>query len=135
MKPRIFVDTVYILALLNARDRWHHRAVELSQSVRAPLITSYAVLTEVADALSHRNRRAWASEAIADLQSDPDVRCVGVDEKTFTAALALYRDRTDKDWSLTDCISFVIMREQRLTDALTADVHFVQAGFRALMSE
>ena len=135
MKPSIFVDTVYILALLNARDRWHRRAVELSQSVRAPLITSYAVLTEVADALAHRNRRAWATEAIADLQSDPDVRCVSVDEKTFTAALALYRDRADKDWSLTDCISFVIMREQRLTDALTADVHFVQAGFRALMSE
>ena len=135
MKRGTFIDTVHILALLNPRDRWHRKAVELSQSVRAPLVTSHAVLTEVADALSHRNRRMWAFETIADLRSDPDVRCVAVDEKTFAAALALYRDRPDKDWSLTDCISFVIMREQQLSDALTADAHFVQAGFRALLSE
>jgi predicted nucleic acid-binding protein len=131
----IFVDTVYILALLNPRDRWHRRAVELSHAVPTPLVTSHAVLTEVGDALSHRNRRKWAYDTIADLRDDPDVRCLPVDEKTFTAALDLYRDRHDKDWSLTDCISFVIMRQHRLTHALTADVHFVQAGFRALMSE
>jgi predicted nucleic acid-binding protein len=135
VKRGTFVDTVYILALLNPRDRWHRKAVELSQSVRAPLVTSYAVLTEVADALSHRNRRTWAFETIADLRSDPDVRCVAVDEKTFAAALTLYGDRRDKDWSLTDCISFVIMREQQLSDALTADAHFIQAGFHALMRE
>lgn len=135
MKRGTFIDTVYILALLNSRDRWHRRAVELSRSVGAPLVTSHAVLTEVADALSHRNRRIWAFEAIADLRSDRDVRCVVVDDETFAAALELYRDRPDKDWSLTDCISFVIMREQQLSDALTADIHFVQAGFRALMSE
>jgi predicted nucleic acid-binding protein len=135
VKRGTFIDTVYILALLNPRDRWHRKAVELSKSVRAPLVTSHAVLTEVADALSHPNRRIWACEAIADLRSDPDVCCIAVDERTFAAALGLYRDRPDKDWSLTDCISFVLMREQKLTDALTADAHFVQAGFCALMAE
>ena len=135
MKRGTFIDTVYILALLNSRDRWHRKAMELSRTVRAPLVTSNAVLTEVADALAHRNRRLWASQAIDDLLSDPDVECVSIDKKTFAAALHLYRDRPDKDWSLTDCLSFVIMRQQQLTDALTADVHFAQAGFRALMND
>ena len=135
MKRGTFVDTVYILALLNPRDRWHHRAVELSQSVRTPLVTSHAVLTEVADALSHPNRRTWAWQTIDDLRSDPEVRCVATDEKTFAAALDLYRTRPDKNWSLTDCISFVIMSDQHLTEVLTADAHFIQAGFRALMIE
>jgi predicted nucleic acid-binding protein len=132
---RTFIDTVYVLALLNARDRWHRKAVELSGTLRGPLVTSSAVLTEVADALANRNQRARASQAIDDFQSDPDVACVSIDKNAFSAALKLYRERPDKDWSLTDCISFVIMREQQVTDALTADIHFVQAGFRALMRE
>lgn len=135
MKRGTFVDTVYILALLNPRDRWHRKAVELSQTLQAPLVTSDAVFTEVADALANRSRRMWAVQAIADLQADPDVKCVTVDEATFTGGLRLYGERPDKDWSLTDCISFVIMRQRQLTDALTADIHFVQAGFHALMQE
>jgi len=63
------------------------------------------------------------------------VKCVSVDAAIFAGGLDLYRERPDKDWSLTDCISFVIMRQQQITDALTADLHFVQAGFRALMQE
>jgi hypothetical protein len=135
VRSRTFLDTVYVLGLLNPRDRWHARAVELSQAIPAPFVTSVAILTEVADALAHRNRRAWACEAIADLRADPDVTCVSIDERTFNAALDLYRQMADKDWSLTDCTSFVIMRREKLTDALTADLHFVQAGFRALMRE
>ena len=57
------------------------------------------------------------------------------DQAMFDRGLDLYRERLDKNWSLTDCISFVIMRDESLTDALTADVNFVQAGFRALMRD
>ena len=135
MKRATFVDTVYILGLLNSRDRWHRKAVELSQTVRAPFVTSDAVLTEVADALAHRSRRIWASEAIDDLRADPDVTCVTIDERTLVDGLRLYRQMADKDWSLTDCLSFVIMRRHDLTEVLTADLHFVQAGFRALMRD
>jgi len=135
VKRGTFIDTVYVLALLNPRDRLHRRAIELSQERRAPLVTSHAVLTEVADALAEHARHAWASQTIDDLQSDPDVKCVGIDGATFAGALSLYRERPDKDWSLTDCISFVIMHRQEITEALTADVHFVQAGFRALMRD
>ena len=53
--------------------------------------------------------------------------------RLFTRGLALYKERTDKEWSLTDCISFVIMRDLKLSAALTADRHFEQAGFMALL--
>lgn len=61
------------------------------------------------------------------------MRVVTVDTPLITQALTLYSDRSDKKWGLIDCISFVVMAEQSLTDAMTADIHFVQAGFRALM--
>jgi predicted nucleic acid-binding protein len=135
VKRRIFIDTVYLLGLLNPRDRWHGKAVEMSATVRGPFVTSDAVLTEVADAVAHRSRRKWACEAVADLRADPDVTCVCIDGATFGAGLQLYQQMVDKDWSLTDCLSFAIMRREQITDVLTADVHFVQAGFRALMRD
>ena len=135
MKRAIFIDTVYVLALLNPRDRWHRRAVDLSQALRGPFATSHAILIEVADALAQRNRRTWAAEAIKDMQSDDAVTCVSVSSGIFASALQLYEERPDKDWSLTDCISFVVMRQQQLVEALTADSHFTQAGFKALMLE
>lgn len=51
----------------------------------------------------------------------------------FDRAFRRYQERSDKDWSLTDCASFVIMQEQQLTAALALDRHFVQAGFDALL--
>jgi predicted nucleic acid-binding protein len=61
------------------------------------------------------------------------MKVVSVDTSLLNRGLELYQSRPDKDWGLTDCISFVVMREQNLIDALTADRHFVQAGFRALL--
>lgn len=133
MKTPTFVDTLYVLALVNPRDHWHARAVAVSRTIQPPLITTQAILTEIADALARQDRRAWAVAAIDDLRADPDVECVAIDQTTFDAALALYRERPDKDWGLTDCVSFVVMRQRRIDQALTADMHFVQAGFRALM--
>ena len=135
MKAATFIDTVYLLALLNPRDRWHDRALAVSQSITGPFVTTLAVLTEVADALAQRQHRRWAMESIDDIRNDENITCVAVTTEVFAAALRLYGDRPDKDWSLTDCVSFVVMREQRMTDALTADVHFTQAGFRALLLE
>jgi len=131
----LFLDTVYLLALLNPRDSWHARAVALSRHIRPRLVTTHAVLTEVADALCRQSRRTWAIQAIDDLREDGNVTCVPVESTLFTRALDLYRERADKDWSLTDCISFVVMRDRAISDALTADLHFVQAGFRALLRE
>jgi predicted nucleic acid-binding protein len=131
----LFVDTVYLLALVNPADDWRAKALEWSGRVTEPLVTSEAVLTEVADALCRSDRRRWAVEAIRDLRDDPNVSCEAWSENLFERALDLYASRMDKDWSLTDCVSFVIMRDRHIESALTADIHFVQAGFRALLRE
>ena len=67
------------------------------------------------------------------LRADPDARILDADKQLFEAGLVLYRSRRDKEWSLTDCVSFVVMEQEGLTDALTGDHHFVQAGFHALL--
>lgn len=130
-----FLDTLYLLALINPSDGWRPKALEWAARVSGPFVTTEAVLTEVADALCRSAHRRWAVEAIRDLRSDSTVTCVPGSAKLFTQGLELYADRADKDWSLTDCLSFVVMGERRIEQALTADIHFVQAGFRALLRE
>ena len=61
-----------------------------------------------------------------------DVQVVRLTPALFDRAFALYSSRQDKDWGLSDCVSFIVMRDEGVTDALTFDQHFVQAGFRAL---
>lgn len=135
MNAPAFLDTVHVLALLNPRDAWHTRAVSASRDTPEHLVTTEAVLTEVADALSGPAHRAWALQAIDDIRADSQVTCVAVDAKLFARGVELYRQRSDKSWSLTDCISFVVMGDHGLSAALTADQHFEQAGFRALLRE
>ena len=135
MNAAAFLDTVHVLALVNPRDAWHARAVSASRHTPDRLVTTEAVLIEVADALSEPAHRDWALQAIDDLRADPQVTCVAVDSKLFARGLELYRQRSDKSWSLTDCISFVVMGDHGLDEALTADQHFEQAGFRALLRE
>lgn len=131
----VFADTVFWLALLNRNDEWHDRALGWSARMTEPLVTTEAVLTEIADALCRADRRRLAVEAIESIRRDRAVRCVSTTAKLFADSVRLYSTRMDKDWSLTDCISFVVMATRRLDRALTADAHFVQAGFRALLRE
>jgi len=131
----IFVDTVYWLALLNRNDAWHARSVEWAGRIDEPLVTTDAVLTEVADALCRHDRRHWAIETLVSAKADPQITSIPGSAQLFARGLDLYRARRDKDWSLTDCISFVVMTERHLHRALTADLHFVQAGFHALLRE
>jgi predicted nucleic acid-binding protein len=49
--------------------------------------------------------------------------------------IAIYCQRNDKNWGIVDCISFIVMEERRITEALTTDIHFQQAGFRALLRD
>ena len=135
MTDAAFLDTVHVLALVNPRDAWHTKAASASRDTPERLVTTEAVLTEVADALSDPAHRPWALQAIDDLRADPHVTCVAVDSTLFARGLELYRQRSDKSWSLTDCISFVVMGDHGLSEALTADQHFEQAGFRALLRE
>ncbi len=128
----VFADTFYFLALLNERDAAHPKAVQFDPNAQLLLTTAW-VLTEVGDALSAPENRPTFLQLVDALQNSPDARVLGPSPELFERGLELFRQRTDKEWSLTDCISFAAMKSERVTDALTGDRHFEQAGFRALL--
>jgi predicted nucleic acid-binding protein len=129
----VFADAYYFVARLNRRDNYHERVVEYSRNLRSHLLTSDWVLMEVADALAKSECRARIRDFILHLRQSAIVEIVPATREIFDRALELYHQHSDKGWTLTDCVSFVIMRERNVTDALTGDQHFVQAGFVALL--
>ena len=134
----VYLDTAYINALINTRDQWHEAAIRWERKLatdRRRLITTEFVLVEIADGLAAVRFRLHAGQVIAALQASALVEITPASSDLFTAALELYRSRADKDWGLTDCASFIAMRERTLSEALTTDEHFRQAGFRALLLE
>jgi len=129
----VFADTFYYLALANPRDATHRAAREFAGAFRGTILTTSGVLMELGDALSQRANRSKAVEWLELIRVDPDTEVVQLAEDLLSRGIDLFRARPDKDWSLTDCVSFVVMSELGLTDALTGDHHFEQAGFRALL--
>ncbi len=129
----VFADTFYFLALINPHDHAHEKAMTFSENQDSPLITTPWVLTELADGLSRSSRRETFQRIMKILHSDSENIIVESTQSLFNAGVELYVDRPDKDWSLTDCISFVVMEQNGLIEALTADHHFEQAGFTALL--
>jgi hypothetical protein len=129
----VFGDTAYFLALVSARDNLHGQAVALSRNPPGVLLTTEWVLTEVGDGLSAPTVRDRFVRLLALLRSRPDVRIIPATSDLFERGCALFSQRPDKEWSLTDCTSFVVMTEYGVEGALTSDEHFVQAGFRRLM--
>ena len=127
----VFADTYYFAALANPADQGHAAAVAYARTARSPLVTTAWVVTELADGLCKAGTRAVFARLLAVLQSDQLVTIVPAEQTLLDRGVALYLARPDKDWSLTDCVSFVVMQERQLTDALTADHHFEQAGFVA----
>jgi predicted nucleic acid-binding protein len=129
-----FADTFYWLALLNPADQHHERAASFSTD--AGIVTSADVQLEVLDALStHPRLRSLASKFWRRTSQGSDITVVALSPELLDAAVALIDARPDKLWSMTDCISFEIMRARKITNALTADHHFVQAGFQALLMD
>ena len=134
MVSAVFADTCYFLALSTRRDCLHRQAVALQGCLDQPILTTEWVLTEVADALAAPATRARFAVLINRLKGRSDVRIVSVSREHFEKGCALYFRRMDKGWSLTDCISFLVMWQRGVKVALTSDQHFVQAGFQILMS-
>jgi uncharacterized protein len=130
----VFADTFYFLAILNVKDVAHAKAAAFSRSHDTALLTTAWVLTELGDALADVRHRAAFSRVVDELRADPDSIIVPPSPHLFEEGISRYNARTDKDWSLTDCISFVVMEQHNVSDALTGDHHFEQAGFRALLS-
>ena len=133
---RLFADTVYWIALTNSFDQYHAKAVEVSSALgNCRLFTTEAVLTEFLNALADKGPlvRAAAVEMVEAIMSNSQVTVIPQTLRTFSRSLAFYKTRPDKGYSLTDCGSMLLMRERRLSEALTTDRHFEQEGFIALL--
>jgi predicted nucleic acid-binding protein len=126
------MDTFGLIAWINTRDAAHQRVKSYLDSYSGSIVTTEWVLLEFADALSLSSTKPFAIEAIKRIHRLPMFLVVGFDPAVYQAGFDLYQARSDKDWSLTDCISFAVMTQRGLSEALTADRHFEQAGFRAM---
>lgn len=129
----VFADTFFFLAAVNPRDAAHGRAIAFSSQHQGGIVTTDWVILEVANTLAGGRSRAIVSELLASLRDDARVKIVALDAGLQARGLELYAQRQDKEWSLTDCISFLVMSSEGLADALTGDHHFEQAGFNALL--
>ena len=133
---KVFLDTSYAVALSARTDENHERAVQLAEELEAAdayFVTTRAILFEIGNALSKIRHRAAAVRLLTALENDLKVEIVAASDELYLRAFEMYRDRSDKEWGLIDCMSFVVMSDQGLTEALTADNHFRQAGFRVLL--
>jgi len=135
---KVFIDSAYAIALSAVTDQYHQKAEMLAKQIETSgnaLITTRAVVLEIGNALARLRYRNAAIELLDSLEEDPNVEIIPLSEELYDRAMEFYRERPDKEWGITDCISFVVMQDYGLTEALTTDEHFKQAGFRALLIE
>lgn len=136
MGPVLFADTYFFIARLWPRDPHHDRAVAWERYIlghQLTVVTTEAVLWEFLNALSHRRTRRVGLEGYRAVHADPLIEVAGFETSSTNRAVQLYAERDDKDWSLTDCLSFTVMHQRAVAEALTADNHFTQAGFAPLL--
>jgi uncharacterized protein len=134
----VFLDTSFAIAVTVETDRYHSIALRFAANLRdsrVPFVTTQSILAEIADSFSKPPYRAAAVALLDALEHDPLVTILVIDNERFERGRALFVARPDKTWGLTDCISFTVMQERGMVDALTADRHFEQAGFRPLLRE
>lgn len=133
MPSPVFIDTVFVIALISHRDQYHNQAAVLAkQFENQPLLVTDAVLFEIGNALA-RHYKQEAVAIIEEFVAAAEVDIVHLTPALFEQAFDLYKTHQDKQWGLVDCLSFVVMQEQGIHQALTFDQHFTQAGFVALM--
>jgi predicted nucleic acid-binding protein len=128
-----FIDTCHFLALPFTNDALNKRALGWQRVLRGSFVTTDFVLLEVADGACEVNLRKAAQAIVNFARAEKSMTVVPLDRRWMELGYKLFCQHQDKDWGLTDCISFQVMREMGITDALTHDHHFEQAGFRALL--
>lgn len=130
---RVFADSFYFFAILNPKDAAHAQAHAYAAAHDEPIVTTAWVLTELADGLAATANRRTFAKLVARLKAESANDILPPTEELMVRGVQIYDSRPDKNWSLTDCISFVVMHEQGITEALTGDHHYEQAGFSALL--
>ena len=131
---RFFADAWFYIALLDADDQGHKRAAVWVEAGGGRIVTTRWVLAEVANSLSAPALRRVTADFLHVLETLPEVKIADGSDVLYARGLALYSRRADKEWSLTDCISFLVMADEGLSVALTNDHHFEQAGFTAVFA-
>jgi predicted nucleic acid-binding protein len=129
----VFADTAYYVAEVNSNDSLHQLARDFTNGFTGRVITTEFVLTELAPFLLRGPGRRAYVDLIQSLRRDSLTTVLPATSEYFELGFQLFSARPDKEWSLTDCISFEVMKVLGLHDALTADHHFEQAGFRPLL--
>jgi uncharacterized protein len=138
LDAEVFLDAAYLIALGVPEDQHRAQALEffqMIQTARTRIVTHHGVLFEVGSSLSKRKFRPAAIQLLESIQNSSVVEIVPLTEKLARAAWDLFQRRPDKEWSWADCISFIVMRERGIRQALTTDEHFEQAGFTALLRQ
>jgi uncharacterized protein len=133
---RVFADAHYWVAIINDQDQSHAAAKAVSRALQGAMIfTTEEAFTEVLAFFSERGQhlRQLTTATIRRIAADPMIRILPQSHHSFLTGLALYEGRPDKGYSLTDCISMLVMRQERITEILTHDNHFTQEGFTKLL--
>jgi uncharacterized protein len=130
-----FADAWFYIALLDADDQGHARAAAWMEAGGGRIVTTRWVLAEVANSLSAPALRGLTADFLYVLETLPEVKIAQDSDGLYARGLALYSRRADKEWSLTDCISFLVMADEEISDALTNDHHFEQAGFTTIFAD
>ena len=136
MTDCLFLDTSFAIGLVSPKDQVHKKSLYWSEQIETfgiQIITTQAVLLEIGNTLSKLAVREIGIGLIQNLIDDSNTTIISLNDELFAKAFDLFCNRLDKNWGLVDCISFVVMSENNITAALTADEHFNQAGFKALL--
>jgi len=133
----VFADTGYWIALLNPKDNLHQIAVKLSEDLYpVRIVTSELILDELLNNFSSNSQlKKVAANFVEQIENNNNINVIIQTPEDRQEALELYKKYTDKQWGITDCISFNIMKATNINKALAYDIHFIQAGYRALMRE
>ncbi len=129
----IFIDTSYILALVNTADDYHEQASSIITELKGHFVTTEAILIEIGNSLAKLRWRNIAVSTLEDIRNDPDIEIISINSDLFDRAIKFYSSRKDKEWGITDCLSFIVMKDRQIANALTTDEHFQQAGFIAML--
>lgn len=138
MKNELFLDTSFAIAKASYKDQFHLKANFWSDKIQTEnisIVITQAVILEIGNALSKLPFRQIGVGLLESFEQSENITIISMTDELYEKAFELFRSRPDKEWGLVDCVSFVVMREQEITQALTADEHFIQAGFDALLRE
>lgn len=126
---------MFVVGLVNRRDQYHRQALELSERLEgSSFLTTDVVLLEIGNALA-KGYKQESIKIINEFLQSEDTEIIHLNPELFQQAFKLYQTRHDKEWGFIDCVSFVVMQEKGILQALTFDKHFAQAGFQPLMRE